>query len=99
MNDFLKDFFERATALQNAIQKDNGDAFKDVRLDILSQIASQVFIDKKIPKNLKIQSDSICAPALVSEILKHLNIEATINHRLHQPKITEVNAHVDCYWT
>ncbi len=100
MSDF-NIFFERATALRDTIKKSDH-ILKDVKLDILGQIVKRVFICEGIPNNIYIQSECVSAANLTLDILKELQIEATITlnrtlHPVHQ--IIEVNTYVDGYWT
>lgn len=95
MSDY-NNFFERATALRDAIKKGD-DCLKDVKLDILGQIVNRVFIYEKIPYNIYIQSGCVNAANLTLDILKELQIEATITlDKTYTPvyPITEVNAFV-----
>ena len=94
MSDY-NNFFERATALRDAIRKSDH-ILKDVKLDILGQIVKQVFIYEKIPYNIGIQSGCVNAANLTLDILKELQIEATITlDKTSYPvcQITEVNAY------
>lgn len=71
----MKDFFERATALRDTIEQSN-DFLKNVKLDILSQLVGQVFLQGKIPDTFMVHSNNMNVAQIAIPCLKNLGIEA-----------------------